>query len=294
MAFNGSSTGIYHLVLGAVKPKQLFLAREDYKELMKILKLYKERMGVKLLGYAFTPQVIHLVVQWEGNDPREFAAMIKRTYGDYVFRRYASREVFHHQCRIEPVEFYRDFVELYKYLHKRGINSLKRFERYEENKRDPYLDAEYVLSAFGNSRLKGREELKRISLMENEQEYGVRFKALEHFAEDKKTLRIRRARAFLREYLEENDLDSEVLELEDFRNEKLRLIQAYREKTDLSFRDIGQILGTSHTTVIRLYKEANERNIRRPVRHHRHEPAPGYGAGEALSSLPGALGYSHS
>lgn len=289
MSFKVSSTGIYHMVFGAVGSKGLFLDREDYKEFMKILRLYKDHLGVKLLGYALTPRVVHLVIQCEGGGPEAFAAVVKRTYSDYYYRRYFSRELFHHQSRIRAVTFYRDFMELYRYLHKQGINSLKRFERYGAEKKDPYLDAEYVFSAFGNNLAQGKRELEKISVMENQEDYAVQMKSLEFFPEDKRTLRVKRAREFLDRYLAEKGITLHELDLEDYREEKLRLVRSFREKTDLSYRDIGQTLGASHTTVIRLYKEAHERDFRRSIRRQSAADAQGFDPGEALLPSLGSL-----
>ena len=66
-----------------------------------------------------------------------------------------------------------------------------------------------------------------------------------------------RAQDFLSDFLTENALDREDFLKNGYAEEKRLLISRFREETDLSFRDIGYVLGISHTTVIRIYRDSN-------------------------------------
>ncbi|MEA3422788.1 MAG: hypothetical protein U9Q80_03140 [Bacillota bacterium] len=261
MTIPKSSTGIYHVVLGAINEGGVFRKRNDYKKFMEIVKMYKESLGIRLLGYSLTPLVVHLVVRDNRNKVMEFLDLVIETYTAYCSKEHFMKDVFHSQKKIKAIENYKTFKNTFKYIHKFGENSLKRFQIYDFDKKDEFLDGDYVLSAFGVDNEQSKNEMNNISVMEASENYKFRMNEMEYFAEEKKTMRIRRAEKFMKSFLEENNIKITDLKDDDYYNDKLRLIRAFRKETDLSYRDIGEILGMSHTSIIRLWKIAHERDI---------------------------------
>ena len=134
-----SSTGIYHAVLGAASSKWLFCERSDYKKFMEITKMYKTSNEIKLLGYSLSPLVIHLILHDKKGRLTMFIKEVKDTYSIHYQHLYSEGRVFHHVDKVKPVESYDAFVNLYRYIHKQGMNSLARFKAYEKQKKDAYL-----------------------------------------------------------------------------------------------------------------------------------------------------------
>jgi hypothetical protein len=156
------------------------------------------------------------------------------------------------------VESYAAFINLYRYIHKIGVNSLKRFVQYDVKSRDTYLDGGYVLGAFSPKLEMAKSELQRVSEEPCSECYKMYMKEMEYFRTEKKTIRLQRAEGFMKQFLEINEITYEDLDHEDYFTKKLELIHEFRENTDLSFRDIGAVLDLSHTSVIRLWKKAHE------------------------------------
>ena len=261
MTIPKSSTGIYHVVLGAINEGGVFRKRDDYKKFMEIVRIYKESLGIRLLGYSLTPLVVHLVVRDKKSKLMEFLNLIIETYTAYYSKQYFLKDVFHNQKKIKAIDDYETFKNIYKYIHKFGENSLKRFQIYDFDKKDLFLDGDYVLSAFGVDNEQSINEMNKISVLETSEIYKVRMSEMEYFAEEKKTMRIKRAEKFMKSFLDKNNIEVVDLNDDEYYNNKLDLIKAFRRDTDLSYRDIGTILGMSHTSIIRLWKIAHERDI---------------------------------
>lgn len=261
MATIKSSTGIYHVVLGAASSKGLFCERKDYKKFMDVVRMYKASHGIKLLGYSLSPLVTHLILHDRGGHLLMFLREIKSTYSVHYQHCYFEKRVFHHVDKVRSVESYDAFVNLYRYIHKQGLNSLIRFKGYEDRKKDEYLDGDYVLSALGAKREQAKDELLKISEEPSPGYYRIHMKDMEYFREEKKVIRVRRAEEFMEKFLETNQISYSELMDDNHFYKKLELIKAFRDKTDLSYRDIGSILDLSHTSVIRLWKMAHERDL---------------------------------
>ncbi|MBN2260137.1 MAG: hypothetical protein JW702_06315 [Clostridiales bacterium] len=261
MNIPNSTTGIYHIVLGTRIEDGVFKEREDYKRMMEIIKLYKESFGVKLLGYSFTPLLVHLIVNDKKGNLGEFIHLIVETYTAYFYKAYFISEIFHNKIKVKSIDSYEVFTDTYKYIHKMGENSLKRFQIYDFKNKDIYLDADYVLSALGSKKDTSKEEMNKLSVMEISERYQIQMKELEYFPQEKKTKRIQRAEKFMESFLTKHHIALDDLNKEDYFNKKLELIRSFRNQTDLSYRDIGEILGMSHTSIIRLWKKAYEQDI---------------------------------
>ncbi len=261
MTIPKSSTGIYHIVLGSVSEIGIFNERSDYKKFMETMKLYKTSLKVKILGYSLSPLVVHLVLHDKNDNLSEFISRVEETYSVYYQRKRFVNRVFHHSIKIKAIESYEAFVNIYKYIHKVGENSFKRFQIYDNHKKDEYLDGDYVLSALGSNKDKAKKEMAEISVQEYSEPYTIYMKEMEYFCEEKKSIRIKRAEEFLDQFLEKNSLAYSDLDKEEHYSKKLDLIKEYRDYTDLSYRDIGSILDLSHTSIIRLWRKAHERDI---------------------------------
>lgn len=255
-----SSTGIYHVVLGNVSSRGIFCDRADYKKFMELVKLYKAPHHIRLLGYALTPEIVHLALRDKRGQLDRFIAEIKETYRIYYTHKYPERSVFHQQVKVRAVETYEGFINLYRYIHQKGINSLPRFQD-ELRTGDNVLDVEYVLGALGAKKEPARNELLRVSEQEPPKYYQIQMKDMEFFREEKGSIRRRRAERFMTDFLRDRHLTLDELMDEDHFNARMALVKAFREETDLSFRDIGGALDLSHTTVIRIWRLAHERDL---------------------------------
>jgi len=261
MKIQNSNTGIYHIVLGTASEGGVFFDKSDYREFMDIVRVYKDFNNIKLFGYSLTPLVIHLVIYNRSNEIEEFLHNIIDTYSIYINKKYLKDKIFHRNVKVKAIERYESFLNIFKHMHKTGQNSLKRFENYNFSKKDMYLNADYVLSTFGCNREKSKEEMTTMSVQECPNAYDFYIKELEFFPKEKRNVRLRRAEMFLDNFLNENEINRSDLEMEDNYNKKLELVKSFRMKTDVSYRDIGSLLGLSHTSVIRLWRKSYDSSI---------------------------------
>lgn len=145
-------------------------------------------------------------------------------------------------------------TQLIRFLHQGEDNSLKEYERYSR-----YVKRELVSVPYGWQMFSGdfsdRESFLRHMVREPDPAYTEIFSSAEVFEPDKLTKRRARAKAFLDRFLERKALTLRELMGEEHRRTRFELVRAFREETDLSFRDIGYVLGMSHTSVIRILRE---------------------------------------
>lgn len=65
----------YHIINRGNQKQKLFLENADYGEYINILKHYKRKFGIGLMGYCFMPNHVHMIL--EPREPRELAKFMQ-------------------------------------------------------------------------------------------------------------------------------------------------------------------------------------------------------------------------
>ena len=81
----------YHLIARGNQKQRVFLANEDFKEYLEILRKYKKKFGFKLYAYCLMPNHIHMVGQIEvAKNLSKFMQGITLVYTIYFNQKYTG------------------------------------------------------------------------------------------------------------------------------------------------------------------------------------------------------------
>jgi hypothetical protein len=233
----------------------LFTQGKDLGKFLSIIKLYKVRMDLKILAYSLGKNVVHIILMDMNEESSKYIKRIKDTYDYYYKDEYGFERIFMDKFKLKEICKFETMENAIRYIHSIGYNSKKRYDNYDYLLKDDIIDAPYLLTAFGKDKDEGKRNFIESMVKEIDEEYKLQFREMEYFPEDKKKMRLERARNFLWSYLDENELRIEELSFDINTYHTQNLIDQYRRKTDLSYRDIGEVLSLSHTTVIRLHNK---------------------------------------
>ncbi|NLY37064.1 MAG: hypothetical protein GX046_07505 [Tissierellia bacterium] len=247
---------IFHLIIGAPGNDMIFLSRRDEDRFLDYARIYKERFSIHLLAYSLKKDCANFLV-YDRLDKRDsFAKHLVEAYG-YYLQLMQEREV-RLVKKIFSLESMEKYMQLMRFLHSEGRNSFKSYQNYSRYVKEDLLDISLVLNSFSYSHKGDRNLLLNELAKEPSGVYALEFKKHEVFKRDKLFKRRERAYEFMENFLNEKDITREEFLKGNFDEEKKCLIRRFREETDLSFRDIGHVLGMSHTTAIRLYNESRD------------------------------------
>ena len=240
-----------HLIIGTSNNLPVFSRKEDVDTMKRYLGLYTHRMQESIAGFRFKTSALHLLVEAHER-LREFLDGVLEAYAYYYGLHYREEIRFVHKIRRHLSV--KERTQLMRFLHQGEDNSLKEYERYSR-----YVKRELVSVPLGWSLLSGnftdRESFLQHMVREPDPAYSELFSSAEVFEPDILTKRRARAKAFLDDFLDRKGISLRELMREEYRHARFDLVRAFREETDLSFRDIGYVLGMSHTSVIRILRE---------------------------------------
>lgn len=248
---------IFHLIIGSPGNGVIFQSQRDEDRFLDYARIYKERFSVNLLAYSLKRDCANFLV-YDKLDKREsFAHHLLEAYGYYL--QLMQESEIRLVRKIYSLPSTEKYIQLMRFLHSDGRHSFKHYQNYSRYVTEDLLDIPLVLNSFNYSH-KGDKNLFLEELAkEPSGAYTLQFKKCEIFKRDKLIKRRERALEFMSIYLKEEKISREEFLSGSFEEERKRLIRRFRDETDLSFRDIGYVLGISHTTAIRLYNESDER-----------------------------------
>ncbi len=153
-----SATGIYHIMLRGINQQQIFADDEDYANMIRIIKEYKDVTGVEIYAYCLMGNHIHLLVK---ENETEISQFIKRIGTKFVYwynlKYKRIGHLFQGRFRSETVKNNNQFITVIRYIHqnprKAGLVSdisEYRYSSYREyleaikGKRTPIIDSTFV------------------------------------------------------------------------------------------------------------------------------------------------------
>ncbi len=248
---------IYRVIFGSPGNSRVFFSKGDEDRFLDYARIYKDRFSIKVLAYSLKSDCANLIIYDRKNLRDKYTKNLSEAYEYYL--KLGEREGdLRIVTKLLPLDSRSEFIKLMGFLHSEGRHSLKSYEKYTRYVEDELLDIGLVLNSLDYP---GREKKDLfVGELDLALTYSdkIDFKKHEEFKRDKIIKRRERAIDFFDKFLEELSLDKGEFLNGNFEEEKRLLINRFREETDLSFRDIGYVLGISHTTVIRMYKELDE------------------------------------
>ncbi|WP_459128625.1 transposase [Guggenheimella bovis] len=238
---------IFHIVVGTAHEKVLFHSLEDEKRLKDYLHIYKERNHLEIFAYSMKSTVLHLIIRAEHADT--FIQGLMEAYQYYLEMKY--QEEYMIKMKVFIISSMDEFWKLMRYLHQQGSNSGIDYMDYTRYRKHPFLDMGPIIQSFQNDSEDPKKQFFKEVIKENVSDYTAKMEKLEVFEVDKMSKRRARAEEFFDDFLREHHLNKFEIMLDENKLLRVTLIERFRKETDLSFRDIGYVLGISHTSVIR-------------------------------------------
>jgi len=160
-------TGIYHVMLRGINRQNIFEDEEDNEKFLQVLEECKIISGYKILAYCLMGNHIHLLIKIE-EEPLElvFRRVGARFVYLYNWKYKRTGHLFQDRFKSEPIEDNSYLLTVLRYIHQNPLKAklCSNINSYKWSSYDNYInengivDCEYVLSCFGNDKLKAVEQ----------------------------------------------------------------------------------------------------------------------------------------
>ncbi len=224
--------------------KNNILAIENY------LSIYKKKYKIQIVAYGLNSMFLHLVIRDEGDIVKEYIRTLIETL-DYYYSSEFQTEVNMFRWKVYDLSSSAEIVDAIRYLHTMDYNSNEKYIHYSKYIEDDLIDTHLLMSS-----IKRTDEF----LMEPSDSYIIKMKKKEKSNTNNKMLKRRnRAEDFFNDYLISKGITrTDLISNNSYKEE---LVDMFRNETDLSFRDIGYVLGISHTSVIRIWNKCIDNKL---------------------------------
>lgn len=243
---------IIHVIVGSPEQKKIFKNLEDEFRKREYIRIYKDRLKIDVLAFSFTAEVLHLILYDKNHRTQQFLKEITEAYAYYYSLRYDTE--LRLQTKRYELQSAKEFIKLLRFMHKKGHNSSGEYDQYSRYMGHDLLNIGAVYHTLSANISEARAIYQEEMLKENTAHYDEVLKKKETFQVDKMSKRRRRASRFLEDFLQEENISLDELFSDEYFYARKKLVERFRDETDLSFRDIGHVLGISHTSVIRVLK----------------------------------------
>lgn len=171
-----SQSGIYHVIIRGINKQKIFYDAADRKYLIELLLRYKKTCNLRVYGYCFMDNHIHLLIR---ETDQTISNAIKRISGSYVFRFNKKYErcghLFQERYRSEPVEDEAYFLTVLRYTHQNPLKAgiVTDLSKYKWSSYNEYIgapvivDSDFALKIFSNNRKSALEHYKKFMNMKN-------------------------------------------------------------------------------------------------------------------------------
>lgn len=219
-----------------------FEGKKDFDRFLGFVDLYRKSLHVSLLFYGYEGNEMMLLLATDGNEEQ----FVKRVMEAY---KYDGKNTLFYRFKIILISMKSELLSCLNYMNSLENNAtehLKNTSRYDTN---GAISGNELLNMFRSWYTKN--QLLTEIAKEPTAQYCMRMNQIVKADIGKKDKRKKRAMIFLEKYLESKGMS--LLEAKRNRQELHELVDAFRENTDLSYRDIGSVLGLSHTSVRRAH-----------------------------------------
>lgn len=250
-----SITHTYHVMLRGNEKKKIFIDAQDKSVFTNILYNKKKDNDFCLYAYCIMDNHVHLVIKELETSISRIMKRIGTSYAIYFNKKYNRvGHVFQDRYKSEVIEDDRYLLSVIRYVHnnpvKAGICKVQeyrwssyRFYIQAAREQKKLLAYEEILDYFSEDKDRAIALFKEFSNQEDNDD----FLDMEDDMLDKE-----KAREYVKSYLEKNNIMIKYLKLREYRQERDILIKELIGKSQLSFREIGDLLGISRETVRRI------------------------------------------
>ena len=249
---------IYHVIARGNERKDIFLDDEDKSKFIQIIINKKRKNEYTLYAYCLMNNHLHLLLKEEEGNISRAMRRINTAYAYYFNKKYNRvGHVFQDRFRSEPVENDRYLLSVIRYIHNNPVKAkiVNQPQQYKWSSYSLYLkeqkgiiDKGEILNLFSPDRSKAIHLLTEFSHQQNNDTF---MDYQEVFREVKEITSVNKAKEYASKYLKEKGLQMESLKAKVNKEYRDKLIIELTEKTNLSYREIANILGFSRWLVIK-------------------------------------------
>lgn len=249
---------IYHITARGNEKKDIFLDDEDKNKFIRIITNKKKKNEYTLFAYCLMSNHLHLLLKEEEDNISRVMRRINTAYAYYFNKKYNRvGHVFQDRFKSEPVENDRYLISLVRYIHNNPVKAKIVNQPYQYKwgsyllylkEQKSIIDKEEILNLFSPDKAKAISLFTKFSCQQNN---DIFMDYQEVFREVKEITSAKKAKEYALKYLKEKGLQIESLKGKINKEHRGKLILELKEKTNLSYREIGNILGFSRWTVER-------------------------------------------
>lgn len=257
-----SQSKIYHIMIRGNERKGIFLDDDDKLRFINILEEKNQDKKYSIYGYCIMDNHTHLLIS-EGDE--EISQIMKRiniSYAYYYNKKYRRiGHLFQDRFKSEAIEDDRYLLSALRYIHNNPVKAgmVSRVEEYKWSSYGFYvnkyhytkdvIDEKFVLGMFSCERERAIELFKEFTRQENQDTF-IEYKEADKI--NKTIQNEQEAKVYITEQLKKSNISLEEIKIVS--NIKIRndLIIKLKDKSNLSVRQIADILGIGRNIVQRI------------------------------------------
>jgi len=247
---------IYHVIARGNERKDIFLDDEDKNKFIQIIINKKNKNEYILYAYCLMNNHLHLLLKEQEDGISRIMRRINTAYAYYFNKKYDRvGHVFQNRFKSEPVENDRYLISLIRYIHNNPVKAkiANQPHQYKWSSYSLYLieqkciiDKEEILNFFSLNKPKAIRLFNEFCRQQNNDTF---MDYQEVFKEAKEITSVEKTKEYTSRYLKEKGLQIESLKDKINKEYRDKLIIELIEKTNLSYREIANILGFSRRVV---------------------------------------------
>jgi REP element-mobilizing transposase RayT len=255
-----SKTGTYHIMLRGNERKSIFPEEEDYRKFLQILAIKKRDDSFLLYAYCLMSNHLHLLIREKKQNISQIMKRINIAYAYYFNKKYNRvGHVFQDRFKSESVEEESYLLSVIRYIHNNPLNAKmvkdpilypwSSSNCYINESKKCIIDKEDILTIF-SSKIPKAIQLFKVFSQKPSTSIGLEYKL--NNKPTKEISNYEQAYKYVIRYVKEKNLKIENISKSKNKHYRDDLILNLKKKSNLSIREIAEILGINRGIVLRI------------------------------------------
>ncbi|SHK52676.1 transposase, partial [Paramaledivibacter caminithermalis] len=244
-----SKTKIYHIMMRGNEKKNILIDEEDKMKFIDIMIDKKKYEDYYLYAYCLMDNHVHLIIKDEKDKLSRIMKRINISYAHYFNSKYERvGHVFQDRYKSEVIESEAYLLAAIRYVHMNPVkaNIVKEISHYKWSSYNLYIDQrnnydniiarKEILDIYSP---KEKDAIKFFIEFTNKENKDI---FIDMKPKDEKKLKEVKAKKFIINFLKSRNKNIQITEIKNDKGLRNELIKEMKEKTDLSIRQIANIL----------------------------------------------------
>ena len=255
-----SKTGTYHIMLRGNERKSIFPEEEDYRKFLQTLANKKRDDSYLLYAYCLMSNHLHLLIREKKQNISQIMKRINIAYAYYFNKKYNRvGHVFQDRFKSEPVEEEGYLLSVIRYIHNNPLDAKmvndsilypwSSYNYYINESKKNIIDKEEILTIFSSKIPKAIQLFKTFS---QKPSTSICLEYKSNNIATKEITNYDQAYKYIRRYVKEKNLKIEDISKSQNKYYRDDLLLNLKKKSNLSIREIAEILGINRGIVSRI------------------------------------------